>query len=199
MKTNTNWIKLTGASAAAVLGLVLCAGCSHDPEPKAQFRNVVKENQERDAFPPEDDTRPYRRFMIAQAAAGARHDGMLYEYHFDGDVLNSLGQSKLSLMLKDNDRAFPVVVYMNVTDDGHVKARETAVATFLVDSGLKDHQVRFETGPNPNARSSASQNLARYNKTESESGVASNPTSPSAPGYGTGGNASGSGDSAGGK
>jgi hypothetical protein len=175
-------------------------GChsNPDPRPKSQWKDPIKEAKDKDEFPPEDDSRSYRRFMIAQAAAGARHDGMLYEYHFDGDVLNSLGQSKLSLMLKDNDRAFPVVVYMNVTEDDHVKARENAVATHLIDSGLQDNQVRFVMGPNPHARSSGAQNLARYNKTESESGVASNPTSSSAPGYGTGGGNAGGGESAGG-
>ena len=63
-----------------------------DPRPKSQWKDPIKEAKDKDEFPPEDDSRSYRRFMIAQAAAGARHDGMLYEYHFDGDVLNSLGQ-----------------------------------------------------------------------------------------------------------
>jgi hypothetical protein len=189
MKTKINWITWAGAALLMLSGV----GCSHDPEPK-HARNFEDEAKDMDKFPAEDDSRSYRRFMIAQGAAGARHDGMLYEYHFDGDVLNSLGESKLSLMLKDNDHAFPVTVYMNVTDDVHLKARENAVATYLVDSGLQDQQVKFEVGPNPNARSSASQNLGRFNKTESESGVASNPTSPYAPGYGTGGgNAGGEG------
>jgi hypothetical protein len=197
MKTKMNWITWAGAATLLTLGGV---GCNHDPAPKEHSRNVLQEAKDMDKFPAEDDSRPYRRFMIAQAAAGARHDGMLYENHFDGDVLNSLGESKLSLMLKDNDHAFPVVVYMNVPDDAHLKARENAVATWLIDSGLQDHQVKFEMGPNPNARSSAAQNLARFNKTESESGVASNPTSPSAPGYGTGGgNAGGDGGSSAGK
>src|SRR5258708_18246001 len=72
-----------------------------------------------DAFPPEDDSRSYRRFAAAQEAAGARHDGMLYAYHFDGEHLNSLGEHKLSMMLQANDHALPVVVYLNVPDDGH--------------------------------------------------------------------------------
>lgn len=181
-------IQLLAAAIPAAALLLVAAGCSHDPEPHGEgFRDAIKEAKERDAFPAEDDSRAYRRSMIAQAAAGARHDGMLYDYHFDGDVLNSLGQSKLSLMLKANDSAFPVVVYMNVPDDARLKARENAVATYLIDSGLQDQQVKFEVGPNPNAKSSGAQNLARYNKTESESGVASNPTNANAPGYGTGG------------
>src|SRR5438270_782538 len=151
MSMKMNW--MTWAGAAVVLALS-GAGCSHDPEPKAHARNFEDEAKDMDKFPAEDDSRPYRRFMIAQAAAGARHDGMLYEAHFDGDLLNSLGESKLSLMLKDNDHAFPVVVYMNVSDDNRLKARENAVATYLIDSGLQDQQIKFEFGPNPNARSS---------------------------------------------
>ncbi len=189
MKMNVKWISWFGAAALLALG-----GCQNENKPNGGFRDVMKEARDRDNFPPEDDSRPYRRFVIAQVAAGARHDGMLYDYHFDGAQLNSLGEQKLSMMLKDNDHAFPVVVYMNLIEDGNEKARENAVATYLIDSGLQDQQVKFVAGPNPNARSSAAQNLGRFNKTESESGVASNPTSPYAPGYGTGGgNAGGEG------
>lgn len=156
-------------------------------------RENMRKQAERDAFPPEDDTRSYRRFALAQEAVGARHDGMLYAYHFDGDHLNSLGEHKLCSMLRDNDHAFPVVVYMNFPDESRQKPRQEAVSAFMVDSGLQDQQLHFESGPNPNATSSGSQNLARLSKTESESPVASNPTNTSAPGAGTGGGGGGDG------
>ena len=150
-----------------------------------------------DSFLPEDDTRSYRRFAIAQEAAGARHDGMLYEYHFDGDRLNSLGEHKLAAMLKDNEHAFPVMVYLNFPEAEHQKLRQEAVSIFLLDCGLKDTQMQFAQGPNPHAASSGAHNLARLSKTESESPVASNPTNSAAPGAGTGGGGGSGGDSAG--
>ena len=173
---NNNVLKV-----AAVL-LTLLAGCE-------SARENMRKQAERDAFPPEDDSRSYRRFAMAQEAVGARHDGMLYSYHFDGDHLNSLGERKLCAMLRDNDHAFPVVVYMNFADESRQKPRQDAVSVFMMDSGLLDTQLHFEAGPNPNAASSGSQNLARLSKTESESPVASNPTNTSAPGAGTGGDA----------
>jgi hypothetical protein len=158
------------------LALALLAGC-HEMEKSAR----------RDDFPTEGPDRSYRRFADAHEAAGARHDGMLYAYHFDGDHLNSLGEHKLSSMLQTNDHALPLVVYLNTSEDGHLVARKEAVTTYLADAGLKDQQVHLEYGPNPNATSSAAANMSRLSKTESESGVASNPTNSSATGYGTGG------------
>lgn len=171
---NHKLLKIAGAA------MVLLAGCESAKE------NMRKQAQH-DAFPPEDDTRAYRRFASAQEAVGARHDGMLYAYHFDGDQLNSLGERKLSAMLKANDQALPVVIYMNFPEEARLKPREAAVTTYLMDSGLQDHQLRFEVGNNPHATSSGAQNMARLSKTESESPVASNPTNPGAPGAGTGG------------
>jgi hypothetical protein len=161
--------------------LLLVAGCE-------STRDGMRRQAEHDAFPVEDNARAYRRSAMAQEAVGARHDGMLYAYHFDGDRLNSLGERKLSMMLRANDRDFPVVVYLNFpADDARIKARQDAVSAYFADAGLTADQLRFEAGPNPNATSPGAQNLARLNKTESESPVASNPTSSNNPGYGTGG------------
>src|SRR6516164_1829960 len=104
MRTTNRWIKL------GLMLLVSAGGC-------ASARENMRRQAERDAFPPADDTRSYQRFAIAQAGVGARHDGMLYAYHFDGDRLNSLGEHKLSMMLRANDHDFPVVVYLNFPAD----------------------------------------------------------------------------------
>jgi hypothetical protein len=182
MKKNpTHFLKLAG------LALILLAGCE-------SARENMRKQAENDAFLPEDNTRAYRRFALAQEAVGARHDGMLYSYHFDGDQLNSLGEHKLTAMLGANDRAFPVVVYLNCTEESLTDKRKQAVATYFLDCGLQDQQFRFEVGHNPNATSSGAQNLARLSKTESESPVASNPTNQNAPGGGTGGGGGGAGD-----
>jgi hypothetical protein len=170
---NKRWI-------VAATALLLLGGCQSGKDDLAK-------QKDNDQFAPDDDSRAYRKFANAQKGAGARNDGMLYAYHFDGDHLNSLGAQKLTLMLKDNDHAFPVVVYMNVPDDDHLKARKDAVTLYMIDSGLKDDQLKFDLGPNPHATSSAAQNLVRYNKTEDSSVEGSNPTNPQAPGYGTGG------------
>jgi hypothetical protein len=169
------------------LSLILLTGCQ-------SAKNQMARQKENDAFSPEDDSRSYRRFAMAQEAAGARHDGMLYPYHFDGNQLNSLGERKLAAMLMANDHAFPVVVYMNLPEDKNQDARQRAVMAYLVDSGVQEKQIQLESGPNPDATSSGAHNLARLSKTESESPVASNPTNPNAPGSGTGGG--GGGDSA---
>jgi hypothetical protein len=168
----------------AAISLLLLAGCEN-------AKHNMEKNAANDAFLAEDEARSYRKFAIAQEAAGARHDGMLYDYHFDGSRLNSLGERKLSVMLRDNDHAFPVVIYLNSTDEPRAKARREAVATYMMDCGLESAQVRFEAGPNPNAVSSGAQNLSRLSKTESESPVASNPTNPGSPGAGTGGGGGG--------
>ncbi len=160
------------------MALAVVTGC-------AQFERSVHN----DDFPAEGPDRSYQRFAAAHESAGARHDGMLYAYHFDGDHLNSLGEHKLSAMLHTNDHALPLVVYVNAPDDAHLSPRKQAITTYLADAGIKDQQVRLEYGPNPNATSSAAANLMRLSKTESESPVASNPTNSSASGYGTGGSA----------
>ena len=152
----------------AVLAMFTLTGCEAiDREMKAQA--------DADKFPLEDDNRSYRRVAIMQTAVGARRDGMLYEYHFDGDNLNSLGREKLSNMLQANDHDFPLKVFMNFPEETRLENRKKAVATYLTDAGLRDNQLALETGYNPASTSSASKNLSRVAKTESESGVASNP------------------------
>ena len=132
MKKNpTHFLKIAG------LTLILLAGCE-------SARENVRKQAENDAFQPEDNNRAYRRFALAQEAVGARHDGMLYSYHFDGDQLNSLGEHKLTAMLGANDRAFPVVVYLNCPEEGLMDKRKQAVATYFLDSGLQTQQFRFD-------------------------------------------------------
>src|SRR5258705_11586623 len=117
------------------LALALLTGC-HEMQKAA--RN--------DEFPREDGDRSYRRFAAAHVAAGARHDGMLYAYHFDGDHLNSLGEQKLSAMLKNNDHDWPVMVYLNFPDDARMKPRQETVGQYLADAGLQGAQYQLIAG-----------------------------------------------------
>ena len=75
---------------------LLLAGCE-------AARENARRQAEQDAFPPEDDTRSYRRFATAQEAAGARHDGMLYVTSGDGTSdsdMNLAGQDLSKLLSK---------------------------------------------------------------------------------------------------
>jgi hypothetical protein len=110
------------------------------------------------------------QFLDAQAAAGARVDGTLSRYHFDGGRLNSLGEDKLSRMLKDDRAADPMRVYLNLDErDGATSARRTAVLAFLKDAGLAEGQVEIVYGQNPENWSRTSRHLEDLNKTETGS------------------------------
>src|SRR5262245_48215294 len=112
----------TKLALAAAAGLAL-AGCTHhetDPKMDGHFK---AENVERSPV----------EFAEAQAAAGAREDGMLYERHFDGDQLNSLGRAKLELMAERDDATSPLVVHMATKDEKLTTKRREVVTNFLKD------------------------------------------------------------------
>src|SRR4051812_38860406 len=104
-KTTNNWTLKIAAAVLAGLGLSSLAGCQTDKSSVTEF------------FPAENAPRATEQFMAVQAAAGARADSTLQPLHFDNEKLNSLGEAKLDLMLKDDDSVEPVIVYMNLTDD----------------------------------------------------------------------------------
>src|SRR5678815_1601636 len=92
------------ATLAGVCGAVLAAaaGCQNDG------KNPIHGEM----FPPDEQVRPVDRAIDVQSAAAARSDATLNKYHFDrGGELNSLGRSKIDLMLKDDEASLPVVVY----------------------------------------------------------------------------------------
>jgi hypothetical protein len=120
------------------------------------------------------------QFLDAQAAAGARSDGTLSRYHFDGGRLNSLGEDKLSRMLKDDRAADPMRVYLNLEErDAATGARRTAVLAFLKDAGLADGQVEIVYGQNPENWSRTSRHLVDLKKTET--GTQEGQVAPGAP------------------
>lgn len=153
MNTNSNKTKRTAAVAtlaAALLPLaLLAAGCAHDEHNAAgKVRG--------DEFPPEGTVRAPQRFAEVQSASGARADATLRPFHFDGGRLNSLGEEKLDLMLKDDDRAEPLVVYLDLAEsDAQRAAREQAVTAYLTEQGLSDADVRLKAGTNPDYMSPA--------------------------------------------
>jgi len=82
----------------ALLVLASCQNKEYQPDPS----NV--------GFFPEDtgEVRKPVQFTDAMAAAGARADATLGKHHFDGPRLNSLGEEKLALMLKDEHAPAPL-------------------------------------------------------------------------------------------
>lgn len=140
--------------AAVLFGAAAAAGCQTDKSSMTDF------------FPAEEEQRVQHVAQI-QAASGARADATLQPFHFDGGKLNSLGEAKLDLMMKDDDSAQPLVVYMNVSDKNTIYgARRDAVLRFLESRGAIADQVKLEVGPNPNAHSLASEHLSRMSRTE---------------------------------
>lgn len=140
----------------ALLSLASCQNKSLDPTLETFF--------------PEDsgEIRKPQQFAEVMAASGARNDAMLGAYHFDGAKLNSLGEDKLSLMLKDDDSPTPMTVYLNLKEkDAVSKQRQASVVAFLKDKGLADNQIEVIYGDNPSTRSPAAMHITNLGKTDS--------------------------------
>lgn len=129
----------------------LLAGCHHDTEPQPDRT---------DPFAVEPAVHPSQQFAVAQAATGARQDGTLRAMHFDGATLNSLGRQKLGLMVRDEDAAGPVVVYLDLPATVPAPQARQSVVQFLKSQGLSDEQIRLQDGANPAATLPAAQSIA---------------------------------------
>src|SRR5438105_3637689 len=113
----------------ALLMTALAAGCGHNPKPAEK---QTAEKKKTDFFPSEERIRTVERFAEAQASEGAREDAMLNPSHFDGPDLNTAGQSKLNLMLRNHPPHQPLVVYLDLPKgDTLVGARNSAVEQYL--------------------------------------------------------------------
>ena len=148
MNATLTKVKSFAVTAGALLALA-AGGCASDEHNAAgKVRG--------DEFPPEGTVRALHRIAEVQSAAGARADATLRPFHFDAGRLNSLGEEKLDLMLKDDDLAEPVVVYLDLPEsDDRRPAREQAVMAYLGERGLGDDQVRLKPGTNPDYMSPA--------------------------------------------
>lgn len=120
-------------------------------------------------FFPEDtgEVRKPAQFAEVMAASGARADATLSKHHFDGNALNSLGEEKLALMLKDDHAPTPLTVYLNLDEKAATaKGRQAAVVDFLKDKGLTERQIEVVYGYNPSAWSPAADPLSKKSKAE---------------------------------
>jgi hypothetical protein len=153
-------------------------------------------------FFPEDtgEARKPAQFAEAMAAAGARSDGTLSKHHFDGAGLNSLGEEKLALMLKDGAAPSPLTVYLNLDQKArNAQQREAAVTTYLKDKGLDEKQIAIVYGYNPSSWSPAADPLSKMKKTETpETGGQGDSAGESSNAGGSSGGAGGGGATAGG-
>src|SRR5687768_8040393 len=151
---------------ATVAALLLATGCNYserdlDPTLKGFFAD--------DAV----GTPRATQFADAQAASGARADGTLFDTHFDGPRLNSLGEHKLSLMLADDDGVDPMVIFVDGDEkDARSQPRRSAVIDFLKARDLREDQLMIVFGDNPAARSPAAEHLKRQTRTENDTGGA---------------------------
>ncbi len=146
----------------AFAGLILLAsvtGC-HNNDGHADIRG--------EAFVPADQPTSVGRIVEAQAAAGAKSDGMLYDAAFNGNELNSQGQVKLDLIRKGTHTGDAVVVYLNMPHD-LIALREPAVSQYLKTAGLADTQIAMIEGANPNQTTPTAYNMSGLYKGETSS------------------------------
>ena len=84
-----------------------------------------------------------------QAANGALADGTLYPRHFSGDKLNSLGQTKLSLMAQGAKNSSDTVrVYLDMPEAAATELRKEVIKQFLAERGITDERLALAVGPN---------------------------------------------------
>jgi len=146
-----------------------------------------------DVFPKEEKgAGNIDRFAAAQAACGARTDGMLFGYDFYGDKLNSLGREKLDLILCAPGRDYPVMVYLAFPADDHAAARKQAVTNHLMhECALRPAQFQLVNGYNPDCSSPAGPNIDALNALNQAPAAGAAPAGASS-GYGAGSSGGGS-------
>jgi hypothetical protein len=144
----------TNVLGLSLVGLVSLMGCRPD--------NPAVHGED---FPNEDMVNPVTKMAETQAYAGARSDATLYPIHFDCGKLNSLGEAKLDRMMHDDETCTPMVVHLNSADD-LADARGKSVTIYLKDKGLKDNQIKIESGINSATNHMVAPSLERLPKTE---------------------------------
>ncbi len=139
MSARIRWVLslLTGAAF-----LTLAAGCQNSTQKHG------------DEFADDAEIHDLNRLNDAQAARAAREDGTLRSYHFNGAELNTLGEDRLDLMLRDAGAYVPLVVYLDVPASDLPGTRQS-VTNYLRERGVREDQITLETGPNPHVSSHA--------------------------------------------
>jgi hypothetical protein len=155
-KTAFAKLPLAGTSIAGLMLLASVTGCHHDAIVHGE------------TFTPDTQPTSIGRIDQAQDATGAAADGMLYDMHFHGDQLNSLGQVKLDLIRKGTPAGDPVVIHFDMPHD-QFSAREAAVSAYLKTAGLADTQIALVEGINPNNNTPTAYNMTGLYKSDGTS------------------------------
>ena len=101
-----------------------------------------------------------------QAANGALADGTLYPRHFSGDKLNSLGQTKLSLMAQGAKGSTDTVrVYLDMPDAAATELRREVIKQFLAERGITTERLAMAVGPNTGSTEVATMTSGKLYKT----------------------------------
>src|SRR4051812_27921499 len=149
MKRTTTTKTTTVLLAAVAAATLLTLGCDKNKKDDPTTAHFKAEGDER-----------VSKFVTVQASNGARNDGMLYSYHFTAGHLNSLGRSKVLLMLDDCENCEPIVVHLVDAGEGDLLAqRKASVELYL----------KTTEGPNKLAFHLAQPDMIRFAKTESGS------------------------------
>ena len=166
-RSRSMWMLVSALLAAIVISTGATGCASKDKQAQAK-KEKKPESFHPDFFGPESEQRTVDRFVEVQAAEGAKEDAMLFGSHFDGDELNTAGQVKLSLMLRNHSPRQPLIVYMALPpNDPFAAGRRSAVEDFVRQSGIAVAKLDLRDGDNPDLRTNAARNLANLPKTDS--------------------------------
>lgn len=164
MKTTLNLILLSG--------LMLAGGCTVGNNTEESYLNQ---------FVKDGEPRRFQQIADAQAGTGAREDGMLHAWDFDGKDLSPMGREKLNDMVSA-DSLDTLVVHLDVKSDTFAD-RKSSVVAYLQDRGIANSHMSVIEGVNDSNLTPAAPGMAAYAKTDTSveaSGGSSNTSTASA-------------------
>jgi hypothetical protein len=165
-----NYRKTVALWVLGTAGLML--GCSHhkddemaSDESASKPRHVSSAKEE--DFPDEDQIRQIDKFAGVQAAAGAQDDSTLHLVHFTGNRLNSLGESKINLMMQNHHPEDSMTIYLDMPQDMS-QARRSSVEKYMAGMGVAPERVKVAAGINPQSTTPSALGVQGLERTDSE-------------------------------
>jgi hypothetical protein len=150
----------------------LMFGCGHHnrddmaaDETTPRTRHVSSGKEE--DFPDEDQVRQVDRFAGIQAAAGAQDDSTLHMVHFTGNRLNSLGESKINLMMQNHRADDSMMIYLDMPKDMS-EARRSSVEKYVAGLGVAPEHVKVAAGINPQSTTPSFLGMQGLQRTDSD-------------------------------
>jgi hypothetical protein len=139
----------------ALTAVVLMTGCAANKEDRPPLLGT---------FPADGATRRVSTIAAAQAAIGAREDGILYAWHFDGKDLSPLGREKLD-QIAEADTLANLNIYLDVKADTFGD-RQKSVNAYLQDKGMAASHVVVIEGLDNTPLTPAAPGIAGLAKTD---------------------------------